>query len=81
MKVANYIDPFHKSNLLIVENTIPLETNLDAACQLGKKELDSNRTQKEAQGVDEDVEDTWELENRPRNVLDLFNDFDDEPSL
>lgn len=81
MKVANCIDPFHKSNPLIVENTIPLETNLDAACQLGKKELDSNRTQKEAQGVDEDVEDTWELENRPRNVLDLFNDFDDEPSL
>lgn len=60
---------------------LSLETNLDAACQLGKKELDSNRTQKEAQGVDEDVEDTWELENRPRNVLDLFNDFDDEPSL
>ena len=35
-----YIDPF------IVENVIPVETNLDDVCHLGQEKLDSHRTKK-----------------------------------
>ena len=76
-----YTDPFHDIDHLIVENAIAVETNLDAVCQLEQQELDSYRTQKEADGDDEDDEDAWEPEDRPRNLFDVFNHFDDEPSL
>ena len=47
----------------------------------GPKKLDSNRTQKEAHGDDEDEEDTWEPEDRAKKALDLFIAFDYEQSL
>lgn len=40
------IDPFHDIEPLIIENFIPVKTNIDAVCLLDQEKLDSYRTQK-----------------------------------
>ena len=58
---------------------VPIETNLEAVCQLEKELLDCFVTQQEEDDISEDEDDVWEPDDG--NVFDILDDFDDEPSL
>ena len=72
------IDPFHDIDPL-VEDGVPIETNLEAVCQLEKEQLDCFVTRQEEDDICEDEDDVWEPDDG--NVFDILDDFDDEPSL
>ena len=72
------IDPFHDIDPL-VEDGVPIETNLEAVCQLEKELLDCFVTRQEEDDISEDEDDVWEPDDG--NVFDILDDFDDEPSL
>ena len=58
-----------------------VETNLDAVSQLDQEQLDSFRSQRRNDEDHKDKEETWEPEDHRTNAFDVFDNFDDEPSL
>ena len=63
----------------LVEDGVPIETNLEAVCQLEKELLDCSVTWQEEDDISEDEDDVWEPDDG--HVFDILDDFDDEPSL
>ena len=61
--------------------TFGFETNLDVVCQLDQEQLDSFLSQRDNDEDYEDKEETWKPEHRHTNAFDVFDNFDDEPSL
>ena len=60
------------------DDGVPIETNLEAVCQLEKELLDCFVTRQEEDDISEDEDDVWEPDDG--NVFDILDDFDDEPS-
>ena len=80
-KILPNMDPFHDINPLLDKNPTTVETNLDAVCHLDQEQLDSFRSQRDNDADHEDKKETWEPEDHHINALDVFDSFDDEPSL
>ena len=75
------MDLFHDIDPLMGDNLTTVETNLDAACQLDQNQLDLFRSQRDNDEDHEDKEEIWEPEDHHTNAFDVFDNFDDEPSL
>ena len=75
------MDPFHDIDPLMGNSPITVEINLDAVCQLDREQLDSFRSQRDIDKDYEDKEETLEPKDRHTNAFDVFDNFDDEPSL
>ena len=75
------MDPFHDIDPLMGNNPTNVETNLDTVCQLNREQLDSFRSQRDIDKDYEDKEETLEPKDHHTNTFDVFDNFDDEPSL